>query len=171
MIDTTNWKDFILEDLFELVNSKAYHIKDITEVQDSNGLVYVTRSKFNNGLKCRVERKPDYIINPPGTISFGAENADFFYQTEEYITGNKMYYIDTRTISELSALYFKVILEVTFTKNFSFSDGMIPARIRREIVKLPAISKKQPDWDYMESYMSQVLEKSEYIISTLKIDE
>lgn len=80
LIDTRSWKNYMLGNLFELVNSKAYHNKYVVEVKDENGLLYVTRSKFNNGIKCKVEKKSEYIINPAGTISFGAENADFFYQ-------------------------------------------------------------------------------------------
>ena len=168
MIDTSNWKEFILGDLFALVNSKAYHTKDITETSSEDGLLYVTRSKFNNGIKCRVESKTEYIVNPSGTISFGAENADFFYQTEKYITGNKMYYIDTRNISEKAALFFKGVLEATFTKNFSFSDGMVPDRIRGEIVKLPVTPTGEPDWEYMESYMKNIMEESEERIENLR---
>lgn len=79
-IDVREWKEYVLEDLFDFVNSKAYHSKDVTEIQDiSSGINYVTRSKFNNGLKCRIVKRDDYVINPKGTISFGAENADFFY--------------------------------------------------------------------------------------------
>nr|DAW44941.1 MAG TPA: type I restriction modification DNA specificity domain protein [Bacteriophage sp.] len=168
LIDTRSWKNYILGNLFELVNSKAYHDKDVVEVKDENGLLYVTRSKFNNGIKCKVEKKSEYIINPAGTISFGAENADFFYQKKEYITGNKMYYINTCNISELAALFLKSVLEATFTKKFSFSNGMVPNRIRNEIISLPAMPDGQPDWAYMESYMKKIIEESEQAISALR---
>ena len=168
LIDTRSWKNYKLGNLFELVNSKAYHNKYVVEVKDENGLLYVTRSKFNNGIKCKVEKKSEYIINPAGTISFGAENADFFYQKKEYITGNKMYYINTCNISELAALFLKSVLEATFTKKFSFSNGMVPNRIRNEIISLPAMPDGQPDWEYMENYMKKVMKKSEQAISTLR---
>ena len=51
----------MLGDLFELVNSKAYHNKDVVEVKDENGLLYVTRSKFNNGIKCKVEKNQNIL--------------------------------------------------------------------------------------------------------------
>lgn len=57
LIDTRSWKNYMLGNLFELVNSKAYHNKYVVEVKDENGLLYVTRSKFNNGIKCKVEKK------------------------------------------------------------------------------------------------------------------
>lgn len=169
-IDTSNWGEFkvgyfldnkgnkIGSGLFEIVNSVAYHSKDIEEIDENNsiGLNYITRSKFNNGLKCKVIDNGNYKINPSGTISFGAENADFFYQKEKYITGNKMYYIDTSSLSELSCAFLKSILEATFTSNYSFSDGMIPSRIYNETIKLPIDVNGNPDWSYMEQYMANL---------------
>ena len=166
-IDTSEWKEFKLgyimvgnkkqgHGLFEIVNSVAYHGKDVTETDSDDGINYITRSKFNNGLKARVVRLDKFKVNPAGTISFGAENADFFYQTEPYITGNKMYYIDTTALSERACRFLKSILEATFTANYSFSDGMIPARIYDECIKLPTAPDGAPDWAYMESYMANL---------------
>ena len=148
-IDTSGWKEFKLgyimvgnkkqgHGLFEIVNSVAYHGKDVTETDSDDGINYITRSKFNNGLKARVVRLDKFKVNPAGTISFGAENADFFYQTEPYITGNKMYYIDTTALSERACRFLKSILEATFT------------------AKLPATPDCAPDWAYMESYMAYI---------------
>lgn len=166
-IDTSNWGKFKLgyimngtkkmgSGLFEIVASTAYHGKDVVETDAQNGLMYITRSKFNNGLKSRVIDSGNFKINPAGTISFGAENADFFYQTEPYITGNKMYYINTVGLPEYACLFLKSILESTFTANYSFTDGMIPAKIFNESIKLPIDQNGNPDWSYMESYMKNI---------------
>lgn len=182
-MDSTSWGEFKLgylvdkktgkltgSGLFGIYNSVAYHKKDIEETDDSNpnGLNYITRSKFNNGLKCKVVNNRDYKINPSGTISFGAENADFFYQTEEYITGNKMYYIDTTNLSETACYFLKSVLEATFTANYSFSDGMIPTRIYDEKIKLPIGFAGEPDWKYIEDYMRTIEVKVVDKISKLK---
>lgn len=70
-----------------------------------------------------------------------------------------MYYIDTRHLSKNCALFLKTILEATFTNNFSYSDAMIPARIHNEIIKLPIDKNGNPDWDYMEKYISDINDK------------
>lgn len=183
-IDTRDWKEFKLgylndsketrgTGLFQIVNSVAYHGKDIeeTDIDNPDGLNYVTRSKFNNGLKCKVINKDAYITNPKGTISFGAENADFFYQTEPYITGNKMYYLDTSNLSELACIFLKSILETTFTANYSFTEGMIPAKIYNETIKLPVNANGEPDWVYMEEYMKQIELKAKQKLDLLKVNE
>lgn len=58
----------------------------------SFGVPYITRTSLNNGLEGAVKNK-DYNVNNGNSISLGAENADFFYQPNDYITGNKMYSI------------------------------------------------------------------------------
>lgn len=174
-IDYSDWKEFVLDDIFKdkIYNSSPYHKGDVKETSDTDGLNYIVRSKFNNGFCCKVSRKSTYNVNPAGTISFGAENANFFYQEEEYITGNKMYYIDTSELSKDACLFLKAVLERTFTKNFSFSDGMIPKRIKSEKILLPAISKEtdgkliyEPDWRRMEKYITEVREQ---VLNTLDI--
>ncbi|MBQ4070634.1 MAG: restriction endonuclease subunit S [Alphaproteobacteria bacterium] len=178
-IDYSDWKEFIIDDIFKdkIHNSSPYHKGDVKETSASDGLNYIVRSKFNNGFNCKVVRNNTYNVNPAGTISFGAENANFFYQEEEYITGNKMYYIDTSNLSKNACLFLKAVLERTFTKNFSFSDGMIPSRIKSEKILLPAILKKndhktneqptyEPDWERMDNYIKEIKER---VLSTLDI--
>ena len=137
-------------------------------IEDENGIPYITRSKFNNGLKCRVERKEKLELNPSNTISFGAENANFFYQSEEYITGNKMYYISTINLSKYAILFIKTVLESTFSNNFSYSNGMIPERIKDEYITLPVDIHGNPKFNFMESYMKNIefkqKEKLKYLL-------
>ena len=170
-LDVTHWREYQLEDLFQFVNSKAYHKKDIVQT-DGSGLNYITRSKFNNGLNCKVIDNQNYEKNPAGTISFGAENANFFYQEEEYITGNKMYYIASQSLSKNTNLFLKTILESKFTNNFSFSDGMIPVRIKKEKILLPSKknedSSYSPDWEYMDNYIEKLQSDIQCKINNLK---
>lgn len=160
-LNIREWKEFIVGDLFNLINSTAYHKKDITESEENdNKIAYITRSKFNNGLNMYVKKEDLLNVNPKNTISFGAENANFFFQEEEYITGNKMYYVDTRNLKPHTILFIKTIFEKSFSDNYSFSDGMIPERIRNKKIKLPVDEKGNPDWNYMEQYMKSIEKKS-----------
>lgn len=175
-VNANNWKYYKLgiimdrngiqkgDGLFNIFNYIAYHNKAVKEVSwdNSDGVInYVTRSKFNNGVKCKVVKEKNFIVNPANTISFGAENGDFFYQPEEYITGNKMYYIDTTELNPYAALFVKTILQTTFTMHYSFSDGMIPSRIYNKTIRLPSLKSGKPDWGYMMEYMKIIEEKAQ----------
>ena len=96
------WKEFNIRDIFKpSVNSKAYHMNNLNEASDDEkGIPYITRTNVNNGLQCLVKKQNAFNKNPKNTICFGAENAKYFYQSFEYITGNKIYYYENDKFSE-----------------------------------------------------------------------
>lgn len=157
-MNKSNWREFKVEDIFELVNSKAYHKNDVIKADelDNHFINYITRSKFNNGLNMIVKRSDSFIVNPANTISFGAENADFFLQEEEYITGNKMYYIDTRKYSKEVNLFLKTVFQNTFNLSYSYNHGLTATRLRKEIINLPVDNEGKPDWVFMEEFIKSL---------------
>lgn len=170
-METDNWSYFKLsgeDGLFNLYNSTPYHQKDViySNEKSDETINYITRTKFNNGLKGKVIREENFNVNPKGTISFGAENADFFYQEEEYITGNKMYYIDTTHLNRNQSLFLRTVLQSTFTNNFDYKDGMIPSRIKNELIKLPS-KEGEPDWGFIDKFMDMQLKKVSTDLSLL----
>ncbi len=90
-LKSVEWKEFKINDYFSITNSKPYHKEELSFVD--NGIPYITRSSHNNGLEDTVDQYNEYILNNGNSISLGAENADFFYHKNSYITGNKMYVI------------------------------------------------------------------------------
>ena len=61
-------------DLFKrIIKPNVLHSREV--VEDANGIPYVVRTKFNNGIKYRVRKNKYMELSPKGVISFGAENA------------------------------------------------------------------------------------------------
>lgn len=153
LVSTKGWGEFIIGKLFEIISPKVYHTCEVNETE--NGIPYIVRSKFNNGMKYRVEKKDEYKLNPSGVISFGAENASFFYQEEEYISGRDMYYIDTRDKSENVCLFLITCFE-TVTHKYSYNYGLFPKLLKKEKIELPIDKNGNPDWDYMDNYIQNI---------------
>ena len=92
-LSDVEWREFKVggqNGIFKISNSKPYHKANLTI--SSHGIPYVTRTSINNGLEDLIS-DGNYEKNPKNTISLGAENADFFFQGIEYVSGNKMYCI------------------------------------------------------------------------------
>lgn len=152
-----SWKTYKIKDVFpNIVKPTVYHTREVRE--SSTGIPYVVRSKFNNGIKYNVER-PVENVNPAKVISFGAENATFFYQKAEWISGRDMYYIDTRDISEYACLFITSCLQ-PIAEKYSYNYGMFPDLLKEEIIKLPADKSGNPDYVYMENYMKNIESKA-----------
>lgn len=160
-----SWKTYKIKDIFpNIVKPTVYHTREVKEA--STGIPYVVRSKFNNGIKYTVER-PVENVNPAKVISFGAENATFFYQKSEWISGRDMYYIDTRDISEYACLFITSCLQ-PIAEKYSYNYGMFPNLLKEENIKLPADKNGNPDYEYMENYMRIVESKVRNVIECLE---
>ncbi|MCY7072098.1 restriction endonuclease subunit S [Streptococcus oralis] len=147
------WGEFKVKDIFEVTNSKPYHKNNLKITK--KGIPYITRTSFNNGLEEIVENI-NVHKNPKNTISLGAENADFFYQSVEYITGNKMYFIQNDKISKNVGIFLVQSFRHSIKDcGFGYGKGLTGTRFQERIVMLPMDSQGQPNWQFMEDYIKQ----------------
>ena len=158
-----DWKNFKVGDIFDnIVKPNVYHVRDVME--DEDGIPYVVRSKYNNGMKYRVKMTEKIKSNPPGVISFGAENTTFFYQSEPWCSGRDIYYIDTRNLSKYTC-FFLISCMKFVTSKYSYNYGLFPDLLKEEYIKLP-VKNGNPDYEYMHEYM---LKMENVILDKMKI--
>ena len=158
-LNNIKWKEFnIIDILNKAHNSKAYHSDDL--ISQESGIPYITRTNLNNGLFDIVKYNKDLKTNPANTISLGAENATYFVQPYEYITGNKMYYYQAENLS-LNVLKFITICLNKSLKGggFGYGLGLTGTRSDKRKFMLPVNSKGEPDYEYMEEYIKEREEK------------
>lgn len=165
VIDTKKWKQFEVGKLFKIIKPQVLHSREVIESED--GIPYVVRTKFDNGIKYKVIKKEFMKPSPKGTISFGAENANFFYQEQEYVSGRDIYYIDTSLLSKHTCLFLLTVLQ-TISSKYSYNYGMFPELVKKEIIKLPIKKDETPDWEYMENYMKNIMEELKIKLDALK---
>ena len=124
--------------------------------------VVVKYAIINNEIKYRVTH-PKGRVNPLNVISFGAENATFFYQKEEWISGRDINFIDEREIDEYACLFMVTCLRQIATK-YTYNYGLFPKLLKKEKIKLPI--DKEGNLDFMQ--MSNRMKASE-VLSRQKI--
>lgn len=150
-IDMTNWREYTVGKLFEVKKpDTVLHFRQV--VEDDSGIPYVTRRKFNNGMRCRVRPIADVEPSPAGVISFGAENAACFYQEEPFLSGRDIYYVDTRGIPRDACLFLVACLQ-RIAKAYPYNFGLFPKQLKNERIFLPAMNDGTPDWDAMSRLM------------------
>ena len=168
-IDTASWKDFKIGEIFPvIVKPPVLHSKEVVENQ--NGIPYVVRTKFNNGIKCRVQKADNMQPSPPYVISFGAENATFFYQEEEFVSGRDIYYIKIPPISKNAALFITTCLQ-KIAEKYSYNYGMFPDLIKEDVIKLPVQTNGEPDFQYMDEYMQKIIMESKASLRNLRLSD
>lgn len=150
------YKDFRIKEIFIVENSKPLHKVNL-KISETNGLPYISRTKFSNGLEDIVADIYDGYKNPENTITFGAESVCFFYQPFEYYTGNKMYYLkrlDNGLINENIGLFLTTMIRISLKNTgYGYGMGLTGTRFKERIIKLPVDENDKPNWHYMEEYI------------------
>ena len=120
------------------------------------GIPYITRTSLNNGLDEIVKEEDYFGINKGNAITLGAENADFFYQEKDYITGNKMYRISNKYMNKQIGLFLvQVFRESIKNSGFGYGKGLTGTRFKERIIMLPVDNNGYPHWQFMENYIKQ----------------
>lgn len=165
-IDTSGWKPFVVGELFpSMVKPPVLHARQVVETDE--GIPYVVRTKFNNGIKCRVHPVSDVTPSPAGVITWGAENAAFFYQAEEFLSGRDIYYVDTRPYSATTCMFLAACLQ-TVVHKYPYNYGLFPDLLKEEQIRLPVDAAGEPDWAYMDEYMRTIMESAASDLSAMQ---
>ena len=165
-MNVSEWREFVIGDLFSnFVKPAVLHTRQVVETDE--GVPYVVRTKFDNGIKCRVQPVDGVEPSPAGVITWGAENATFFYQAEPFLSGRDIYYVDTREYSPLTCMFLASCLQ-TITHKYPYNFGLFPDLLKEERIKLPVDASGEPDWAYMDEYMRYVMENSETDLTAMQ---
>ena len=135
-LNDVEWGEFKVggkDGIFKISNSKPYHKANLTV--SSNGIPYVTRTSMNNGLEDLIVDE-NYEKNPKNTISLGAENADFFFQGIDYVSGNKMYNISNNKITREVGLFLVQVFRQSIKEcGFGYGKGLTGTRFKNRYIK------------------------------------
>ncbi len=171
MIDTSTWKEFSVGDLFRIEPTKG---KNQQELIEGNEVPYIAASKENNGFNrmVSVEDHEDWVSkgNCLQFVHIGDAAAGHVnYIPNDFIgMSGKSSCAYNDNLNEYNGLFIASIIVHTNNGKYSFKDSWTGSKVPDTIIKLPATSDGQPDWDYMESYMKAVMEESEKSLENLK---
>ncbi len=150
------WKPFILDEIFD--------IKSTSSGIDKNKLIkgdgiypYITRTDQNNGIDsfiCEQDRK--YSRDNKNVITIGLDTQTAFYQPIEFYTGQNIQIIYNENLNYYSAMFLIPILKQLMEKFSWGSNGATLTRLRRSKIYLPVNENKEPDYEYMSKYISNL---------------
>lgn len=155
------WKSFKLDSIFKLLLAYPYHKNNLTIT--NNGIPYVTRSAFNNGIVGFIDcDNANLNISSGNVLSIGAEGCISFYHEYSFICGNKVTILKNEKINKFNAIFLKNILDLEMKKVFSYGRAATYGRLKELSLMLPVDEDMNPDWILMEDYIKS-LPYSEYI--------
>ncbi|WP_295115497.1 restriction endonuclease subunit S [uncultured Methanobrevibacter sp.] len=157
-LNTTEWAEFRLGDLFdEIYNSKA-NVKDemeISEIKKESYLPFISRTEENNGCDCYVSVDTADGVEKGNAIIIGDTTSTIFYQKDKFATGAHIIVCRAKWINMYTALFIKTVIEKERYK-YSYGRAFKKDLIEDTIIKLPVCEDNTPDWNFMEEYIKQL---------------
>lgn len=128
-----------------------------TDLDDPEGINFVTRTEFNNGISARVKKVEGKTPQPAGIITCagGGSVLSTFLQEEPFYSGRDLYLlIPLQPMSRLAKLFCITIIKAN---KYRYSYGR-QANITLSYLELmlPATESGCPNFNFMEDYMKSL---------------
>lgn len=153
-IDTSEWKEFLVGDLFEAYLSK----NDIQPKNFVEGKIpLVSSGKENNGIIAFVEDEKARLweANTLTIDMFGK----VFYQESPYFAvshGRVNILLPKISMTKGCLQFIGCAIEKVASQKYAFNEMCTGTKVLKNNIKLPATPNGAPDWAYMESYMANL---------------
>lgn len=176
-VDTTQWKTFPFtktpdnDGLFSPVRGKT---KELTKIEEGETPI-ITASGFNNGVGQYGDIPPTH--KQKLTLSNnGAKAGACFWQEGDFAIGTDAFILepakneqgqDIFTLNEMTGLFLATIINHDFCDKYDWDYKPSEERLLKETLTLPVDGKGNPDWAYMENFMSAIIVQEEQRIEKL----
>lgn len=158
-IDVKQWKEFKVGELFELHRGTS---RIMRELEDGD-IPLIASARFNSGIAGYYNVPAEYDNAITVSLNGAGCGSTIYHAGTFAITGDAMVLIPKQDITPFAKMYVSTIYDSYFTTNYSYADKCSPEKASQDCIKLPATSDGQPDWEYMDKYMSQIMdEEREY---------
>lgn len=156
MLESVEWGEFRIGDLFEFHTSKKRFDANKVQVLEAGQYPYVVRTALNNGIKGFIDESPEFL-NDGNTISFGQDTATMFYQKKPYFTGDKIKIMKAK-FGKFNGRNAQFILPVMSKAFSSFSWGSSSFKVselKNVKCQLP-VQNGNLHLDFMENFVAEL---------------
>lgn len=156
-LNTNNWKDFNMGELFDSIKKgNKYNKDELEEVNVSeNYIKYITRTAENNGCEWFAADLHYDGLEAGNAITVGDTTATCFYQGDDFICGDHMVVLRADWLNKYTGLFIVTLLKNEQYK-YNYGRAFKLDMIKSTILKLPVCSDGSPDWKFMENYIKSL---------------
>lgn len=165
-INIKKWKNFLLTELFDITGSTTTP-KQKLNLSDNAQFPYVTTAGTNNGI-CGYSNVYTEIGNVLTVDS--AVLGTVFYQKDNFTASDHVEKLIPKfNLTENIANFIVTVLNNSAkTLGYAYNEKRSQQALKSEQIKLPVNVNGEPDWEYMESYMKNIMQDSEKNLENLQ---
>lgn len=152
-IDISAWKKFSLGTLFRIEKGTR-----LTKANMKEGNInFIGASSFNNGVTAKIGNIEHLHPANTITVSYNGSVGEAFYQTQEYWASDDVNVLYPNfTLNEFIAMFLLPIIKLA-GQRYAFIDKWKKEDMEQDSIPLPASVDGEPDWEYMEKYIKDML--------------
>lgn len=175
-VESAKWKDFIFGKIFQMQKQKeispiyAYN----KNMQQEKKYPFYGQSSENNGIISYIsledrtllnnkENNPIIMIHSNNHLSFYV-NSPFYLKDGHGATS----LFTNKNLNEYNVFFIISVLNKTMADKFDYSLKATKEKLNSLKIKLPVDGEGEPDWEYMENYMKNIMQESEWNIQKLQ---
>lgn len=154
-IDTKQWKEFVIKDLFTVKRPSA---RSQANYEDGD-VPFVASGNFNNGVLKYLQPKENEILDSGNCITVSPIDGSSFYQKDDFLgrggAGSSIILLYNSNLNLYNGYFIATVIR-TVCRKYAYSDMANKDTIGAEKIKLPIDETGNPDFLYMESYMKNL---------------
>ena len=154
-IDTKQWKEFVIKDLFTVKRPSA---RSQANYEDGD-VPFVASGNFNNGVLKYLQPKENEILDSGNCITVSPIDGSSFYQEDDFLgrggAGSSIILLYNPNLNLYNGYFIATVIR-TVCRKYAYSDMANKDTIGAEKIKLPVDKAGNPDFSYMESYMKNL---------------
>ena len=166
-IDTKEWGEFKITELFDLSLPKGDI--QVKKVEDGD-VPLITPSAVNNGLIQKIDIKSESTLYKAGSLTVDMFGNAYYQPEDFFVTAHGHVNVllpQNFTLNEYTGAFVSSAIHSMFFGKYGFSDMCTQKVLKEEKISLPVTMKLEPDWQYMESYMQNLMQDAEANIEAL----
>lgn len=154
-IDTNDWKEFVIKDLFDVSRPTARSQANY----DEGDVPFVASGNYNNGVLKYLEPKKDEVLDKGNCITVSPIDGSAFYQEVDFLgrggAGSSIIILRNENLNLYNGMYIATVIRAVCSK-YVYNDMANKDTIGSEKICLPIDKEGNPNFSYMESYMKNL---------------
>ena len=155
-LNTSNWKWFRYDEIFEIKKGKRLTKADMQE----GNIPYIGAIDSNNGISAYISNDEHLHQGNTITVSYNGSIAEAFYQTTKFWATDDVNVLYPKFTLNRYIAMFLITLIHREKYRFNYGRKWDKELMEASLIKLPAVkiapSEYEPDWQFMEDYIKSL---------------
>jgi hypothetical protein len=163
-VDINGWREFKMGELFNIVKGKRLTKANMVEGETN----FIGSSAVNNGITARIGNTEYVHAGGVLTVCYNGSVGETFFQDEEFWASDDVNILDPKKDVSRNAMLFVGAVIRHAGQSYSWANKWTRDVMLTTPITLPATESGDPDWEYMDSYMSKIMDESRVRVDSLE---